>query len=378
MPILPNSRIRSVGLLSGASALVLLTGVLATPAAAAGSSASHGSTPKKPGFDFNNAASYLLDMRDAGVEENTQIPSSIYEEFGFSGIQLTHDIGQPQGKCDARGAGYWLGQYVEEAVLSKGAAPPDAGDVSGGYANPVDSRTVKPDVSADPSHNLTNRHPFIQNPFPPGNEVTKLPSGGTPLYITSACDSDLQGSATGNVADVAKVADVIGSTVEGGVDRTTGQYTSTARSYVAGIKGAGPLTAFSSFMQVTQKPGSDPVVSYRMSLVDNDSGGSVTGWNQKGITLSGSNVPANQLTEQFNSQAKTVAGALAALGPFGAHLMAPETGVQGPNDTGTSGHYVTAPSVQLDYGAHARDGGIGEHQITRLGSITFTGVYGDH
>ncbi|HEX3828643.1 MAG TPA: hypothetical protein VHV82_15365 [Sporichthyaceae bacterium] len=71
MPILPNSTIRSIGLLSGASALVLLTGVLATPAAAAGSRASHGSMPKRPGFEFNNEASYLLDMRDAGVEENT-------------------------------------------------------------------------------------------------------------------------------------------------------------------------------------------------------------------------------------------------------------------------------------------------------------------
>jgi hypothetical protein len=32
----------------------------------------------------------------------------------------------------------------------------------------------------------------------------------------------------------------------------------------------------------------------------------------------------------------------------------------------------------VDYGLHARDGGIGQHQITRLGAISFTGVYGDH
>jgi hypothetical protein len=363
---------------STAGALVLLVGVLASPASAGSSGPSQGGAPHKAAFNFDNDASYLLDMRNAGVEENTQIPSSIYEEFGYSGIQLTHDIGQPQGKCDARGAGYWLGQYVEEAVLSKGAAPPDAGDVSGGYANPVDSRTVRPDVSASKEQNLTDRHPFIQNPAPPGQEITKLPADGTPLYINSNCDSDLKGSATGNVADIGKVADLIGSTVEAGVDHATGEYVSTARSYIAGIKGAGPLTAVSSFMQIKQTPGTDPVITYRMSLVDNDSGGSVTGWNQNGISLSGSNVPANQLTDQFNSQAATAGGALAALGPFGVHLMAPETGVQGPNDTGTSGKYVTAPSIQLDYGTHARDGGIGQHQITRLGSITFTGVYGDH
>jgi len=377
MPTLPIPRLRSRGVASTAGALVLLVGILASPATA-GSVPSKGGAPHAPGFNFDSDASYLLDMRNAGVEENTQIPSSVYEDFGYSAIQLTHDIGQPQGKCDARGAGYWLGQYVEEAVLEKGAAPPDAGDVSGGYSNPLYSRTVRPDVSASADQNLTDHHPFIQNPFPPGKEVTKLPNDGTPLYITSACDSDLKGSGTGNVIDIAKVADVIGSTTESGVDKATGEYNSTARSYIAGIKGAGPLTAISSFMTIKQVPGADPVITYRMSLIDNDSGGSVTGWNQNGISLSGSNVPANQLTDQFNSQATTVAGALAALGPFGIRVMSPESGQAGPSETGTSGHYVTAPSVQLDYGAHARDGGIGQHQITRFGAISFTGVYGDH
>jgi hypothetical protein len=359
--------------------IVLLTGALALPASAAGNAPTDPARGDGKSFDFNNDASYVLDMRNAGVEENTPIPSSTYQDIGFTEVQLTHDIGQPQARCDSRGAGYFFGQYVEEAVLEKGAAPPDAGDVSGGYANPVMSRSVKPDVSAGGA-NLTDRHPFIQNPFPPGNEVTKLPNDGTPLYINANCNDDVKGSGTGNVADLAKVADVIGSTTEAGVDRTTGDYTSTARAYIAGVKGAGPLTALSSFMTVKQTPGADPVITYRISLIDNDSGGSVTGWNQNGITLSGNNVPANQLTDQFNSQLSTVSGALAALGPFGIRVMAPDTGIQGPNDTGTGagGHYVTAPSVQVDYGAHARDGGIGQHQITRLGAISFTGVYGDH
>jgi hypothetical protein len=369
-------RVRSVVL--GAGALVMLAGAMAAPAGAVGSGSSGHGAPQARGFNFDSDASYLLDMRNAGVEENTNIPSATYQDVGFSAIQLTHDIGQPQGKCDARGAGYYMGQYIEDAVLSKGAAPPDAGDVSGGYANPVSSRTVRPDVSASKDQNLTDRHPFVQNPFPPGNEITKLPNGGTPLYIDSACDSDTKGSGVGNVADIAKVADTIGSTVQASVDRATGDFVSTARSYVSGIKGAGDLSAFSSYMQITQKPGADPLVTYRMSLFDNDSGGSDTGLNQKGLTFSGTNIPANQLTDQFNAQAKTAAGALSALGPEGVTLLAPETGTAGPSDTGTSGRFVTAPSVQLDYGAHARDGGVGQHQVTRLGSITFTGVYGEH
>jgi len=378
MAILPIRRSRAAGLVSTAGALVLLAGVLATPAGAAGSGGSNPGAPHAKTFNFETDASYLLDMRNAGVEENTQIPASVYEDIGYSAIQLTHDLGQPQGKCDARGGAYWMGQYVEEAVLQKGAAPPDAGDVSGGYSNPVFSRTVKPDVSASAELNATDHHPFIQNPFPPGKEVTKLPNDGTPLYVTSSCDSDLKGSGTGNVLDVGKVADVIGSTTDSGVDKATGEYTSTARSYIAGIKGAGPLTAISSFMTIKQVPGSDPVVTYRMSLIDNDSSGTITGWNQNGISLSGSNVPANQLTDQFNTQAQSAAAALAALGPFNVRVMSPETGQAGPSETGTSGKYVTAPSVQLDYGTHARDGGIGQHQITRFGAISFTGVYGDH
>jgi hypothetical protein len=352
-----------------------LAGVLAAPASAA-----MNNNPPAPGnghagsFNFVHDASYVLDMRNAGVEENTNIPSATYQDIGFSGVQLTHDIGQPQGKCDARGAGYYMGQYVEDAVLSKGAAPPDAGDVSGGYANPVSSRTVYPNPHA--GADLTDRHPFVQNPFPPGQEITKLPAEGTPLYITSSCDSDVKGTGTGNVGDGAKVADVVGSTTEAGVDQATGQYISTARAFITGIKGAGHLNSISSLMQVKQLPGAEPVISYRMSLFDDDTGASDTGFNQKGITFSGTNVPANQLTDQFNSQTKSLAAAAAALGPFGVQILAPETGDAGPSDTGTSGRYVTAPSVQLDYGLHARDGGIGEHQRTRFASVSYTGNYG--
>jgi hypothetical protein len=113
-----------------------------------------------------------------------------------------------------------------------------------------------------------------------------------------------------------------------------------------------------------------------MSLFDNDAGKSDSGFNQKGITFSGSNVPANQLTDQFNSQTKSLSAAAAAFGPFGIQIMAPESGAAGPSDTGTSGKYLTAPAVQMDYGLQARDGGIGEHQRTRFGSISYTYNYG--
>jgi hypothetical protein len=95
-----------------------------------------------------------------------------------------------------------LGEYTEEALLSKGAVRSDACDVSGGYANPGKFRSVRPDISAgtDPDR----PRPFIRNPFQPNKEISKLLEGGTPLYVTSNCADVMKGSATGNVFDVGK------------------------------------------------------------------------------------------------------------------------------------------------------------------------------
>jgi hypothetical protein len=347
-----------------------LTGALSTPAAAAGSGAAAG------GFDFVNKASYILDMRSAGLEFEDRIPAVIYQDVGYSEVNLSHDIGQPQGHCETDGATYWLGQYVEEGVLGKGAAPPDAGNVSGGYKNWVHARDVKPNDSAGKS--LSNRSPGIVNYLPPGQEIAPLPTDGTPVYVNAHCDNDVKGEGVGNVADLVKNTDVVGSTTSSNLDRSTGVYTSTARAYVTGIKNAGDLNTISSFMQVTQKPdGSQPVVTYRLSFFRAAPNGSPTGWGGKGFTFSGNNVPADQLTNQFNSQAATMSSAGSALGPLGFKVLAPSKGVEGSTEAGTTGlNYITAPAIQGEAGLNARSGTIGQDQYARFGSITFTGVYG--
>ncbi|HEX3827160.1 MAG TPA: hypothetical protein VHV82_07795, partial [Sporichthyaceae bacterium] len=86
---------------STAGAFILLAGALATPASAAATGPGGPVNSHVRSFNFVHDASYVLDMRNAGVEENTNIPSATYQDIGFSAIQLTHDIGQPQGKCDA-------------------------------------------------------------------------------------------------------------------------------------------------------------------------------------------------------------------------------------------------------------------------------------
>ncbi|MGQ0846954.1 MAG: hypothetical protein ACT4QF_22775 [Sporichthyaceae bacterium] len=79
-------------------------------------------------FDFQNS-SYILTLRSGGIETYATIPRELPQDVGHSFVDLIHDIGQPKGRCETLGAGYWLGTEVEEGVLGAGAAPPDAGDV---------------------------------------------------------------------------------------------------------------------------------------------------------------------------------------------------------------------------------------------------------
>lgn len=352
-----------------AGAAVLVAGALGGEAVAAPvGAAGHGSG--RP-FDFVRDATYQLDLRSAGLEIGTQIPGQTYQDVGFSQVRLTHDLAGATGYCESLGGVEWLGGYVEEGVLGLGAAPPDAGSVKGGYQDPVLSRDVKPDLSA--GDNLTNREPSLKNPSS-GEKVADIPHGGTPLKTSANCASDVQGAAAGNVAGVDGLAEYAGSTVTSEVSKATGVYTATSRAVVGGIMGAGTLDTISSLMQVTSKPNAEPTVTYRLSFIDSHS---VTSVNQNGFTISGTNIPAGDLIEQFNGQAKTVATALAAIGPLGFTLLAPEVGVADVPEEGLVGlPYITAPAIQAQGGAHLRDGTPGQQENARFGSVTFTGING--
>jgi hypothetical protein len=321
------------------------------------------------GYDWVQDASYILSMRAAGAQVGTQIPGQTFQDVGASDIYLAHNIGDPNGYCEARGSVLWAGGYVEEGVLGLGAAPPDAGSVSGGYVNPVSSRSVKPDLSAE--DNLTDREPAINVPFVAQN-VAPIPHDGNGIRTSALCKDDANGKATGVVADLAGIAESIASTATASVDKATGAYTATSRAVVTGIVGAGALDTLSSVMQVTVAPDKKPVVTYRLSLVDSDA----AKFNQNGFTVSGTAVPVDDLVDQFNAQAAGVSTALAAVGPLGVKLLAPETGTANHPEAALIGlPYITAPAVQLVGGAAVREGTAGQQENVHLGVITFTGDF---
>jgi hypothetical protein len=315
-------------------------------------------------FSFKKA-SYILTMRSAGIEYWDQIPRDLQQDQGFSYVDLLHDIGQPQGRCESIGAAYWLGQEVEEGVLGKGAAPPDAGDVSGGYQNSTVSRDVEPNLSA--GDNQSNREPGVKNYFPPGNEVIPIKPDGPGYHWTAKCADDTHGKSQGDTFNVNDIR-TVGSTTEAGLDKSTGIYTSTSRAYIEGLEGVNGFDSASTLMQITNAPNEDAKISYRMSYFNS---GDNTGKN--GVTFGGSDIPAQQFADTFNDQAKTFGDSVNAAGPAGAATLKPEVGTSTDGDRFS----ITISVGHGNIGFAARKGTLGQNQGMRLASITFQGLYGD-
>gem|GEM_PF-4157910 len=318
---------------------------------------------KKSDYNFADS-SYILTIRSGGIEYFDDIPRRLNHQEGFSYVDLIHDIGQTQGRCESFGAAYWLGQEVEEGVLGKGAAPPDAGDVSGGYRNPTTARSVYPNLSA--GKNESDRSPGLTNPFPPGDKVYEFPPAGPGYHWTAKCDDDTHGKAQGDQHNFGGFQ-IIGSTSQAEVDKTTGVYTGTSRAYFMGLEGAAGFDSGSSFMQIQNKPNTPATITYRMSYFNSGENA-----NKNGISFGGSDVPVQQFADQFNDGAKTFSQAAAPVGPMGAMTLAPEVGVS--TDGGRYSISIAAGSGHLGFAA--REGTIGQNQGMRIGSITFEGVYG--
>jgi hypothetical protein len=315
-------------------------------------------------YDWENS-SYILTIRSAGIEYYAHIPRDLPQDQGYSFVELVHDTGQPQGQCETWGGAYWLGQEVEEGVLGAGAAPPDAGDVSGGYKNPFISRQVRPNLS--PGQSESDRHPAIHNYFPPGNDLYAFNPSGPGYNWTAKCDGDNKGQAQGDDFNAGGFQ-AIGSTSEAALDKTTGVYTGTSRSYFFGLQGATGFDSGSSFMQITNSPDKDATITYRMSYFNSgDNNG------KNGITFGGTDVPVQSFADQFNDQAKTGSAFMAPVGPAGLATLQPEVGVS----TDGNRYSITISSGHGHLGFAVRQGGLGEDQGMRLGSITFQGVYGN-
>ncbi len=343
---------RTLRAAAAAGTLVMVGGVLAGTAQA---------TDNK--FTFQDS-SYILTLRSAGIEYYDYIPRLLTQQQGHSYVDLIHDIGQETGRCESLGAGYWLGQEVEEGVLGPGAAPPDAGDISGGYRNPTLSRSVEPNLS--PGKNESNRDPGIRNYFPPGNEVVDIPASGMGAKWLAKCDNDVKGAAQGDQNHL-NGFQVIGSVAQGEISKTTGVYTGSSRAYVLGLEGASGFDSFSSFMQVVNKPNEKPTITFRMSYFNMGENPDKTG-----VTFGGQSIPVDTFAKQFNEGAKAFSAAAKPVGPIGAQTLEPQVGVS--TDGGRYSISISAATGHLGFAT--REGTLGEDQGARFGSITFEGVYG--
>jgi hypothetical protein len=313
------------------------------------------------GFKFEDS-SYILTLRSAGIEAYSYIPRLLTEEVGHSYVDLIHDTGQPKGRCETIGAGYWLGQELEEGVLGPGAAPPDAGDVSGGYRNPTISRDVAPNISAE--GNESARDPGVRNYFPPGNEVVDIPAESPGNHWTAKCIDDASGEAQGDVARGGP-GQIVGSVAKASVDKATGVYTGTSRAYVYGLEGQ--FDGMSSFMQVVNKPNEKPIITYRMTYFN-----SGENKDKNGISFGGSQVPVEAFADNFNKGAEAFTAAAKPVGPNGAQTLKPQVGL-----STDGGRFSISISSAVGWtGAAAREGTAGQEQGARFGSVTFEGIYG--
>jgi hypothetical protein len=329
-----------------ATALVLTAGVLAAPAGAA--------TGKKK-FDIDRVG-YNQALRAGALETYAEIPRRIPENVGYSRLALIKDIEETPPRCEADGAGYWLSEEVEEAVIKGGAAPIQEGQTQSDaspYDNPTISRTVRPADSSDGSaQSFSDRTP-------------KFPANGNGPLWTSECSPDFfRGSATGDLLNASGLR-IGGSSVAGGVDRATGIYTATGRAYITGLEGA--FDTVSSLMQVTHAPGQEPKITYRLAFFNSDAGQSA--FASDGVEFFGSAVPAGEFVEQFNSQSAAFSEQAAAFGPAGLQILSPS--VYPDQDTGRM--TITAPAAAGNLGLASRAGTIGQNFGARFATITWVG-----
>lgn len=230
------------------------------------------------------AADYSLQLSSAALVPTKSMASP--SGVGYSAVDLTKTAGAPAGACDIVGAGYWL-----------------SGPVERGLPNPTAS---KAHASAA------------------GRTATPAIYSGPGVHWDAACASDTSGRAIANTVHLAGV-EGIGSTVSASVDRHTGAYVGTARSYVLGLATAsGALDSVTSLVQVRAEEGRQPVITYRVSIADG----------KRHLTLAGTNVSADRLPEQFAEQVHARAKAVEAFAPA-VRVVLPQ-----PTD-----HSLTAPLV---------------------------------
>lgn len=89
--------------------------------------------------------------------------------------------------------------------------------------------------------------------------------------------------------------------------------------------------------------------------------------------VGGSDIPVEAFVKAFNDGAKAFSKAAKPVGSIGAGTPTPEVGVT----TDGSRYSITISAGHGNLGFAAREGTVGGNQGMRIGSVTFSGVYGD-
>lgn len=338
------------------TALVTLAALVTGATPAVGGEAARGLT----------ATPYQFTLRAGAAENFVNFYRELVQSVGYTNITLAHDAGAPQGRSTAVGAGYWLATDDEPCLF--GCDPPCP---NGELPNPTVARTMYPT-------RCEARHPGL-NPFGVPAEVDKsLPPPAWPQSAAEA-RTDVSGSAAGRNTEVSLPPGIrvglAGSTGFASVTRATGEYSGTVRSFLNEVvTPTGGLSSITSLMRVTHSPeGTQPRVTYLLSVAGTSGGGSRTEVDERGFTIAGVDIPAGDLIAHFNAQLSALAKSLAMLGDLGLGLLAPQVGQSYDGRR----YRIAAPVLTLGVDPSlarttaAREGGV------RLGAAVFEGSYSE-
>jgi hypothetical protein len=132
------------------------------------------------------------------------------------------------------------------------------------------------------------------------------------------------------------------------------------------------VAAFESWLKVETKPGTDPVISYRLSMEGVSAGGQpvLNAEGAKGLTLSGSALVGPEVVSQFRSQVQQHHDTLGPLASYGFKLFEPSFSREGSN------YLIQSPVLDAELRPTARQGQVMEFVGYRFGfvrtRVTFT------
>lgn len=281
--------------------VLLLTGLSAQPADAAGTAYEH------LGFVHQLRAAALEGR--AAMEWNRQNPNPVVVASGYSAVDLEKDPSVDHGDCEAVGAGTHLDL---RGGLLENNGPPDAGNKGSNVVNPTEARDRSPQIQ--PGEGWGRRPGFRRHIDEIGDRARDLgdaPKSHGPW--SARCDDDTAGRAAGHHVDPVR-AGAAGSATTGTIEKATGTYVGTSRAFAAGLRTpAGVVELVSSAVRIKQRPGREALVCYRIAV-------------NGGVLATGTDVPAGELTRQFGEQVLRNAVAVAALPALGLTLTGPTYG----------------------------------------------------